>query len=56
VEQPQIKQGMLEGSNVMPIIEMSKMINVHRTYDSVKNLIEREDDRMLQMVRTMAKV
>jgi flagellar basal-body rod protein FlgF len=56
VEKPQIKQGMLEGSNVMPIIEMSKMINVHRTYDSVKSLIEREDDRMLQMVRTMAKV
>ena len=56
IEKPKIKQGMLEGSNVMPIIEMSKMINVHRTYDSVKSLIEREDDRMLQMVRSLAKV
>ena len=56
VEKPEIKQGMLEGSNIIPIIEMSKMINVHRTYDSVKSLIEREDDRMLQMVRNMAKV
>ena len=56
IEKPKIKQGMLEGSNVMPIIEMSKMISVHRTYDSVKNLIQREDDRMLQMVRNMAKV
>ena len=56
VERPNIKQGALEGSNVMPIIEMSKMIAVHRAYDSVKSLVEREDDRMLQMVRTMAKV
>ena len=56
VEKPNIQQGMLEGSNVMPIIEMAKMIDVHRTYDSVKKLIEREDERMLQMIRNLAKV
>ncbi len=56
VENPNIQQGMLEGSNVLPIIEMSRMIDVHRTYDNVKKFIEREDDRMRQMVRDMAKV
>lgn len=56
VESPNIQQGMLEGSNVLPIIEMSRMIDVHRTYDNVKKFIEREDDRMRQMVRDLAKV
>jgi flagellar basal-body rod protein FlgF len=56
VENPAIQQGMLEGSNVLPIIEMTRMIDVHRTYDSVKNLIEREDDRQRNMIRELAKV
>jgi len=56
VENPDIQQGMLEGSNVLPIIEMTRMIDVHRTYDSVKSLIEREDDRQRQMIRDLAKV
>ncbi len=56
VENPDIQQGMLEGSNVLPIIEMTRMIDVHRTYDSVKKLIEREDDRQRQMIRDLAKV
>ena len=56
VEKPNIKQGMLEGSNVMPIIEMSKMIDVHRTYDSVKSFLKREDERALNMIRNLAKV
>jgi len=56
VENPNIQQGMLEGSNVLPIIEMTRMIDVHRTYDSVKGMIEREDDRQRQMIRDLAKV
>lgn len=56
VEDPHIEQGMLEGSNVLPIIEMTRMIDVHRTYDSVKSMIEREDDRQRQMIRDLAKV
>lgn len=55
VEQPSITQGMLEGSNVQPIFEMAKMIDIHRTYDSVRNFIEREDDRMRNMIREMAR-
>lgn len=53
VESPEIIQGMLEGSNVQPIIEMAKMIEIQRTYDSVRNFIEREDERMRNMVKEM---
>jgi flagellar basal-body rod protein FlgF len=55
VESPEIAQGMLEGSNVQPIFEMTKMIEIHRQYDSVRNFIEREDERMRNMVREMGR-
>ena len=53
VEGPDVVQGALEGSNVEPIIEMAQMIRVQRSYDSVKNFIEREDDRIKRMVKDL---
>lgn len=55
VESPEIQQGMLEGSNVQPIFEMAKMIDIHRSYDNVRKFIEREDERMRNMVREMGR-
>jgi len=46
VENPAVHQGNLEGSNVNPILEMTRMIEVHRNYDRAKNLIEKEDERI----------
>ena len=53
VEQPNMVQGALEGSNVKPIIEMAEMIRIQRSFDSVKRFIERENDRITRMVREM---
>ncbi len=55
VEQPSISQGMLEGSNIQPIFEMAKMIEIHRTYDSVRTFLEREDERMRNMIKEMGR-
>jgi len=55
VDQPSVTQGMLEGSNVQPIFEMARMIEIHRTYDSVRSFLEREDERMKNMVKEMAR-
>lgn len=46
VELPHVIQGKLEGSNVQPIIEMTRMIEVQRAYSSAKQLIEKEDERI----------
>ncbi|MDV7339068.1 flagellar basal-body rod protein FlgF [Terasakiella sp. A23] len=46
VENPDVHQGKLEMSNVEPIIEMTRMIEVHRSYDRAKKLIEKEDERI----------
>lgn len=48
-----VNQGMLESSNVQPIIELTRMIEVNRSYDSVKRFIEKEDERQRSMIRTM---
>ena len=56
IENPNLHQGMLEGSNVQPIIEMSYMIGVHRAYDNVKMFMEREDQRMREMAKGLAQV
>ena len=53
VERPDIVQGMLEGSNVEGIIEMTNMITVQRSYSGVSKIIEREDERMRRMIREL---
>jgi flagellar basal-body rod protein FlgF len=55
VEQPTIIQGMLEGSNVQPIAEMTRMIQVARSYESTKSFVGREDDRMKEMIKEFAR-
>lgn len=54
VEGPSIIQGALEGSNVQPIIELTRMIEVNRAYDSVKKFIDKEDDRQKKMIQQLA--
>lgn len=54
ITQPDVIQGSLEGSNVQPIVEMSKMIQLHRSYESAKAFIEREDERQRTMIRDLS--
>lgn len=56
VERPAMAQGMLEDSNIQPVIEMARMIEVHRAYDAVKGFIEKEDERMRAMIRDLPTV
>jgi flagellar basal-body rod protein FlgF len=54
VKRPEVLQGMLEQSNVQPIIEMAKMIEVQRAYAAAGSFISREDKRQLAMIRDVA--
>ena len=55
VESPRVEQGMIENSNVEAIREMTRMIEVHRSYDRAKQLIDREDERIRNMMETYAR-
>ncbi|TVS00351.1 MAG: flagellar basal-body rod protein FlgF [Rhodospirillales bacterium] len=47
---PELAQGMLEGSNVEPVREITRLIEVQRAYDSASRLIDREDERIRKMI------
>ena len=52
-EAPTLVQGALEGSNVEPILELTKMIETHRAFESTRKLIDREDSRQKQMIQKL---
>tara|TARA_R110002110_G_scaffold284986_1_gene499036 strand:- start:15977 stop:16699 length:723 start_codon:yes stop_codon:yes gene_type:complete len=46
----EVVQGMLEGSNVVPITEMTRMIQILRSYQSAAQLITQEEDRETEAI------
>lgn len=48
-----IFQGFVEESNVNPIIEMTRMIEVQRSYELGQSFLEAEDERMRQFIRVV---
>ena len=55
VEAPAILQGFLESSNVDPILEMTRMIEVQRAYERGQKLLESEDERIRSVVQTLGR-
>lgn len=55
-EAPEVVQGMVEGSNVEPIIEMTRMLEMNRAYVGVKQMIDQEDERIKKMVQEYGRV
>jgi len=51
----EVHQGLIEGSNVNPILELTQMIEVSRSYDRVKNLIDTENKRAEQAIQRLAR-
>jgi flagellar basal-body rod protein FlgF len=43
---PEVAQGVLEGSNVPPVLEVTRMMNDLRDYQFTTQLIQAEDDRI----------
>lgn len=51
-----IHQGFLEESNVSPISELGRMIEVQRAYEAANSLQEREDERIRSAIRTIGQL
>ncbi|MEQ8813766.1 MAG: flagellar basal-body rod protein FlgF [Thalassobaculum sp.] len=54
-ERSRVMQGMVESSNVSGVAEMTQLIEVSRAYESVKNIIDREDKRQEAMIQKLAR-
>jgi len=48
VARPQLTQGMLEDSNVEAISQMTTMLQVQRSYQSIQNILDNEQDRIVK--------
>jgi flagellar basal-body rod protein FlgF len=53
VPDPRVTQGALEGSNVVAVDEIARMIAVSRAYEQIQNLITDEDQRIRDSIRTL---
>lgn len=53
VEDGRIVQGFLEQSNVNPVGELARMIEVQRAYESGQKLIDQEDERIRRVITTL---
>jgi flagellar basal-body rod protein FlgF len=55
VENPRIMQGFVEASNVNPILQVARMVEVQRAYELGQSFMEREDDRIRTALKTFIK-
>ncbi|ABG29983.1 flagellar basal-body rod protein FlgF [Roseobacter denitrificans] len=53
-EQGRILQSFVENSNVNPILQLTRMIEVQRAYELGASFVEAEDERVRQAMRTMS--
>lgn len=53
VQRPQIVQGMMEESNVQPVLEITKMTELLRQYQAAQSMIDKEHERQLKMIETL---
>ncbi len=54
-EGARIVQGALEGANVNPVGEIARMIEVSRAYEAGQRLLDREDERIRQVIDALAR-
>ncbi|MEM9287888.1 MAG: flagellar basal-body rod protein FlgF [Pseudomonadota bacterium] len=55
-EEATLVSGMIEGSNVQPLVEMTNMMKVMRSYQSVNNTIEKYQEMRVSSMRNLGRV
>ena len=48
-----VEQGMIEGSNILGVVEMTKLIEVQRKYQSASRMVQDEHKRQRQMIEQL---
>jgi flagellar basal-body rod protein FlgF len=56
VEDPKVRQGMLESSNVQPILEITRMIEINRAYEQTAQMMQSQSDLSKSAVERLGKV
>lgn len=53
VEAPRLRQGFVESSNVDPILQIARMIEVQRAYEMGQTFLQREDERVRAAIKAL---
>ncbi|MCF8496360.1 MAG: flagellar basal-body rod protein FlgF [Alphaproteobacteria bacterium] len=48
-----VRQGQLEGSNVTPVVEMTRMIDTLRSFQSLQQILQSENDRLRTAIQKL---
>ena len=56
VEDPEVMQGMLEDSNVEPISEVTRMIEIQRAYEGMQKLMNTDHDLQRRAIERIGKI
>ncbi len=56
VERPNVRQGFLEGSNVNPVTEMVRMIEVNRAYEANQKVVQSQDSLTGKLINEAVRV
>lgn len=51
-----VVQGLIEGSNVNPVAEMNKMIQLMRLFQAAQKILQNDHDRQLGMIQKLTRV
>jgi flagellar basal-body rod protein FlgF len=54
-EDARLRQGMLEGSNVKPILEITRMVQVSRAYESTAKMMDAQSDLSRRAVERLGR-
>lgn len=54
-ENPRIAQGFLEQSNVNPVVEIARLVEVQRAYELGQGMLDREHDRITKLIQTVGR-
>lgn len=55
MENPTIRQGFIEDSNVQPVQEIGRMIEVQRAYELGQSFLDREDERIRSVITSLTR-
>ena len=54
IDRPNVVQGMLEDSNVQPVVETTHMMSILRNYEGVQRMIDNEQDRSTKAMQILS--
>jgi len=53
IERPQLAQGMMEESNVQPVVEITRMTELLRQYQAAQQMIDKEHERAMKTIEAL---